>query len=177
MDQQSKQQDSSKRIGVWMVMLAWIALIAMVAVFFTRWTEKQLNPNQSVNRVISEQGVREVVLQRNRYGHYVVTGTINGQAVTFMIDTGASDISVPQKLANKLGLQPGAPINYQTANGIVTNYATVLDSVTLGSIMLRKVRASINPHVNGDEVLLGMSFLKYLEFTQKGAQLTIRQYP
>jgi len=47
----------------------------------------------------------------------------------------------------------------------------------MGSIKLVNVRASINPYVTGDDVLLGMSFLKYLEFTQKGTQLTIRQYP
>ena len=176
MDKQDNPQDSSKRLGVWMVMLAWITLIAMVALFFSRWTEKQHNPNQSLSRVVSDVGVREVILQRNRYGHYVVTGAINERPVTLMIDTGASDISIPQKLADKLGLKPGVPIRYQTANGVVTNYSTVLDSVTIGSIKLYKVRASINPHVNGDDVLLGMSFLKYLEFTQKGTQLTIRQY-
>ena len=170
------QHDSSKRLGLWMVMLAWVVLIAMVAVLFSRWTEKQRNPNQSLGQVVSATGEREVVLQRNRYGHYVVTGAINKQPVTLMIDTGASDISVPQQLANRLGLKPGAPISYQTANGVVTNYATLLDSVTIGSITLHKVRASINPHVNGDDVLLGMSFLKHLEFTQKGQQLTIRQH-
>jgi len=176
MNKQPAQQDSSKRLGVWMVMLAWVALIIMVTVLFSRWSEKQHNPNQSLGRVVTANGEREVVLQRNRYGHYVVTGAINGQAVTLMIDTGASDISVPQKLANKLGLKPGAPISYQTANGVVTNYATLLDSVTIGSIKLHKVRASINPHVNDNDVLLGMSFLKHLEFSQKGNQLTIRQY-
>jgi len=175
MNKQPTEKDSSKRLGVWMVMLAWVALIAMVAVFFTRWSEKQYNPNQSLARIVSSKGEREVVLQRNRYGHYVVTGAINNQPVTLMIDTGASDISVPQPLADKLGLKPGVPINYQTANGVVTNYATLLDSVTIGNITLYEVRASINPHVNNDDVLLGMSFLKHLEFSQKGKQLIIRQ--
>ncbi len=177
MDKQAKQPDPSKRLGAWMVVLAWIVLIALVAIFFSRWTEKQYNPNQSLSQTVTSIGVREVVLQRNRYGQYVATGAINGRPVTFMVDTGASDISVPQKLATALGLKRGAPVNYQTANGIVTNYTTVLESVSMGSIKLVNVRASINPYVTTDDVLLGMSFLKYLEFTQKGTQLTIRQYP
>jgi aspartyl protease family protein len=41
---------------------------------------------------------------------------------------------------------------------------------------LQQVRASINPNMQGNEVLLGMSFLKHLEFTQRGDSLTLRQY-
>ena len=54
-------------------------------------------------------------------------------------------------------------------------YDTVADEVRLGNIVLRQVRASINPHMLGDTVLLGMSFMKNLELVQKGDTLTIRQ--
>ena len=97
--------------------------------------------------------------------------------MTFMLDTGATDISVPQQLADELGLKKGARILFQTANGKSWGYSTVLDSVAIGNIELNNVRASINPNVSDLDILLGMTFLKHLEFTQRGESLTLRQYP
>jgi len=114
-------------------------------------------------------------LQRNRYGHYVADGEINQQPVVFLLDTGAGGISVPEGLAREIGLKRGSALRYQTANGMITVYATTLAQVDLGGIILRQVRASINPNMQGNEVLLGMSFLKHFEITQKGKTLTIRQ--
>ena len=93
-----------------------------------------------------------------------------------MLDTGATDISIPAGLAQELGLQRGATIYFQTANGPAAGYSTVLDSVAIGHIRLRDVRASINPNVQDLDILLGMTFLKHLEFTQRGNSLTLRQY-
>ena len=126
---------------------------------------------------VAANGVKEVVLQRNRDGHYLATGQINGQNVEFLLDTGASDVSVPQPLAMRLGLKRGQAAIYSTANGNITSYLTRIDSLNLGGIELRDIRASINPSTNADTILLGMSFLKHLEFTQRGDTLIIRQYP
>jgi len=49
--------------------------------------------------------------------------------------------------------------------------------VELGGIVIKNIRASINPHTPDDQVLLGMGFLKHLELVQKGDFLTIRQVP
>ena len=57
----------------------------------------------------------------------------------------------------------------------ITTYSTRLDEVRLGNIELNNVRADINPHMRSDDVLLGMSFLRKLEFTQRDRELTIRQ--
>jgi len=119
--------------------------------------------------------VRELTLQRNRFGHYVASGNINDTPVVFLLDTGASDVSVPENLARQIGLKRGRPMMYQTANGTITVFATRLDKVDLGGIVLRQVRASINPNMQGNEVLLGMSFLKHLEFSQRGNTLVLRQ--
>jgi aspartyl protease family protein len=79
-------------------------------------------------------------------------------------------------MAEKLGLRRGPAQQYNTANGVITGYLTRLNSVRLGDIELHDIRASINPRDQGDELLLGMSFLRELEFTQRGDTLTIRQY-
>lgn len=173
---QSDPPNPQRRLGLGMTIAMWLVVLALLTLFFQSWQEKQRNPNQQAALSLGEKGQRELVLQRNRYGHYVASGRINQQSVVFLLDTGASDISVPEALAGEIGLQRGRAMQYQTANGTITVYATTLATVDLGGIVLRQVRASINPNMQGDEVLLGMSFLKHLEFTQSGDRLTLRQY-
>ena len=172
----AKSPNPHRGLGVGMTIAMWLIVLALLTVFFQSWQEKQYNPNQQLAMSTGDDGVRELVLQRNRYGHYVADGEINQQSVVFLLDTGASDISVPEGLARKIGLKRGPAMRYQTANGMITVYATTLAQVDLGGIVLHQVRASINPKMQGNEVLLGMSFLKHLEFTQRGDSLTLRQY-
>jgi aspartyl protease family protein len=169
-------ENPHRGLGVGMTIAMWIVVLGLITLFFQSWQEKQYNPNQQLSLRESGDGVRELVLQRNRYGHYVATGEINQTPVVFLLDTGASDISVPAGLARQIGLKRGPAMRYQTANGAITVYATTLAKVDLGGIVLQQVRASINPNMEDDEVLLGMSFLKQLEFTQRGDSLTLRQY-
>lgn len=154
-----------------------IALLILGAMYlgFDRWLDDQHNPNRDVMGMIIDGGAHEVILKQNRAGHYVATGKINGQSVTFFIDTGASDISVPAHIARRIGLKQGKATTYQTANGSAINYATTLNSVALGNIELRDLDASINPNVRNDDILLGMSFLGRLDFRQRGKKLILRQ--
>jgi aspartyl protease family protein len=78
-------------------------------------------------------------------------------------------------LATKLKLAQGSQRISQTANGAVISWQTRLSEVGLGDIRLNDVRASVLPSMQGNEVLLGMSFLKRLELVQKGDQLTLRK--
>lgn len=165
--------------GMGRVMLigGWVLGLLLLALIFGNLLEQRRNPNQHVAGAVNAAGVREVILERNRYGHYLAGGLINGQAVEFLLDTGASDVSVPETVASRLELKKGTPLNYDTANGTITAYHTRLPRLSLGNIELHDVRASINPHMEGETILLGMSFLKHLEFTQRGDTLIIRQYP
>jgi len=177
MDEMEQNTNQRSNIGRWLVSIIWLVLLGLMTYLFSDWLERAVNPNQRVAGAVVEGGISEVLLQRNRYGHYLVSGEINGEPVTFMLDTGASDISIPHKVADRLGLQRGAELIYSTANGRATAYAARLDSAAIGPIKLYDLRASINPNVNDEEILLGMSFLKQIEFTQRGDQLTLRQYP
>jgi len=175
----SKHEDivnEQKRMGTTMHVLAWLTFLALGAFFFDDLLGKQYNPNQDLQTRSTEAGVREVVLQRNRFGHYVTSGEINGQPVTFILDTGATGVAVPDAVAQRLGLQRGRAFRTQTANGTGTSYAARLDSVSVGGIELQDVRAGITPGLQSDQILLGMSFLKHIEFTQRGDTLTLRQY-
>lgn len=168
------EQHPSK-IGKTMVVLAWVCALGVLTLLFNSWLGKQQNPNQQINSRQLADKTREVILERNRYGHYVATGYINGQEVELLLDTGATTVSIPQTLARKLGLKKGPAIETSTANGNITTYVTALNKVQLGDIVLHNVAAGINPY--SKHILLGMSFLKQLEFTQRGNQLILKQYP
>ncbi|NJO16678.1 MAG: TIGR02281 family clan AA aspartic protease [Thioploca sp.] len=167
---------SPQRLGKGMIYAAWILVLILLTLFFNHFIEHQNNPNQAPVTQYHQDGYRQVLLQRNRSGHYVTNGSINNQSVVFFLDTGATTVSIPESVALRLNLPRGSPFLVETANGTVTAYSTIIDSIAIGEIKLSEVRASINPAMQSEEVLLGMSFLKQLEFTQRGDQLTIRQY-
>jgi aspartyl protease family protein len=167
--------ESTKRIGKTMMYAAWVIVLAMLTWFFQGVEEDRYNPNRDPTTSSSVK-VNEVALKRNSYGHYVCSGTINGQEVTFLLDTGATHVAVPEKLAKQLNLSQGQKIRLSTANGHVQAYLTKIDVIRIGSIVVHDVKASINPGLDhSNEILLGMSVLKNIEFTQRGDTLTLRQ--
>lgn len=161
--------------GRGMLIAAWVLALALLTWLFEDQIASQINPNRNPRGQIDALGTREVVLQRNRQGHYVATGMINDNRVRFLLDTGATDVAVSESLANRLRLPRGAGAFSETANGVVPVWRSKLASVRLGAIELRDVRASILPSMDVDQVLLGMSFLKRLELIQRGDTLTLRQ--
>lgn len=147
--------------------------IGLMTLFFAKVEETRYNPNSSPSSRVYEASV-EVPLVRNHYGHYVVTGHVNGQEVDFLLDTGATDVVVPESIAKAAGLSYGQRSRAMTANGVITVWRTRIDQLTIGDIQLRDVPASINPH-SEDAILLGMSALGQIEFVQSGETLTLKQ--
>lgn len=132
--------------------------------------------NRCFIRPIHEAGFREVSLQRNKYGHYVTSGKINGHEVVFMLDTGATGVAIPAAIAARLNIKRGQRYMTQTANGTAPAYATRLDTVSVGDIEFTNIAAGISPGLQSEQILLGMSFLKHIEFSQRGDTLILRQY-
>ncbi len=166
--------DLPSRVGKGMLLGAWIVGLALLVLFFDNLIEQRHNPNRDLAAEVGVSGLPQVVLQRNRLGHYVAPGMINGRRVTFLLDTGATSVALPLELARGLGLplRPGGVT--QTANGAVQTWATRLDSVDLGGLMVENVRAIVLPNMPGEDVLLGMNFLKRFEMLQRGETLTLR---
>ena len=159
-----------RRSGVVMLILAWIIIFLGLYWYFDHAQRRAYNPNQAVTETKTE-----VILKRNREGHYVASGTINGTPVTFLLDTGATQVAVSKELASRLALKLMAPVQVYTANGVTQAHTTRLESVRLGGIEILNVSALVTPGMRADTVLLGMSFLKHVEFTQRGDQLILRK--
>lgn len=165
-----------------MLIISFALGVGLLTLFFDGMLERQFNPNQRPSTQALSDGGFELILQRNRQGHYVMSGEIAGDAPTpaaaiFLLDTGATDVVVPEELAERAGLRPGQAMRAMTANGVVTVYGTTIPALQLGEITLYDVRASINPAMQGDTVLLGMSALRQVEFSQRADTLTLRLHP
>ena len=120
-------------------------------------------------------GPREVRVRRDRNGHYLLRGVIDGLPVRFLLDTGATQVAIPAPVAEAAGLSWGRRGRTMTANGEGVAYATIIGTLKIGPITLHGVGASIVPGMTGREVLLGMSALRRLEFSQKGRELVLVQ--
>ena len=172
-DNHNPPTDIAKSLGRWMFIALWLLLLGAGSWFAQRWLDRSRAQEPVV--VTGTDGRSAVELDADRWGHYQVTGEIDGQAVAFLIDTGASEISLPASVAARLGLKRGQKFPVSTANGSVTVYATRIDEVRLGTLRLNDVRAHINPGMDGDVALLGMSFLRNFELVQRSGRLTIRE--
>jgi len=158
--------------GKVMLAIAWVLILGGLYWYFSARQAHDANPN-TASALNLQRG--DLTLARNRAGHYVADGEINGKRVTFLLDTGATWVAVPLALARELGLKRGAAVTLQTANGAAVGYQTRLARVRLGPLELADVSAVMSGGLDQDVVLLGMSFLKRVEFTQRGDQLILRQ--
>lgn len=120
----------------------------------------------------------EVVAARKTDGSFVVTGRVNGRESRFIFDTGASTVVLRAENAAALGLTPEAldySVPVSTANGMGLAAPVVLDTLSVGPITERNVRALVARsgvlHAN----LLGMTFLERLgSYEVRGNRLILR---
>lgn len=117
-----------------------------------------------------------VVIQADSRGQFHTMGSINGAQMRFIVDTGATFVSVGRSDALKAGIDftKGEPALMQTANGTARAWRVVLDSVRVGDVTLRNVDGVVH---SGELpfALLGMSFLNRMEMRRDGPTLQLRQ--
>jgi aspartyl protease family protein len=119
---------------------------------------------------------QSVTLSADTRGHFVTDGAVNGSPTRFLVDTGATMVSLPGADAQRLGIdyRKGARGLTKTAAGIVEVYRVKLDRVTLGGIELNGVDAIVIEQ-GLDIALLGMSFLNHVEMRRDGHTMTLTQ--
>jgi aspartyl protease family protein len=160
-----------RRTGLGMMLLFWMLFIGAGTWWFHGFLESQRNPNAHLVNAVN--GESSVVLERNRAGHFLATGRINGEPVEFLLDTGATYVAVSSALAERLGLEATGSAWFNTANGRVRGELTTLDEVSLGGFAAREVRGSISPGMEGEVALLGMSFLNRFDIEIRDARMVL----
>ncbi|HXD39714.1 MAG TPA: TIGR02281 family clan AA aspartic protease [Ramlibacter sp.] len=127
----------------------------------------------SVGGAIAVRGNR-IVLTAGSGGHFTTPGTINGQAVQFLVDTGATSIAMGVPEAERIGLnyKSGQPAIGSTANGTVTMWRVKLGSVRIGDVEVHNVDASVLP-AGMPYVLLGNSFLGRFQMRRDNDQMVL----
>ncbi len=118
---------------------------------------------------------RRIVLSSGPGGHFVSQGSINGQVTQFLVDTGATTVSLAQVEAERLGLKyrEGRRVMTQTANGVVPAHVLQLSSVRVGEVEVHNVDAIVVPG-QMSHVLLGNSFLNRFQMQRDNDTLTLQ---
>ena len=118
----------------------------------------------------SPSSAQSATLTANSQGHFVVDGQINGGSVRFLVDTGATAVSLSSADANRLGIdyRKGQPALMGTANGTTVAYRVTLNTVRVGDIVINNVDAAVLEGNQMPFALLGMSFLNRMEMKREG---------
>ncbi len=131
-------------------------------------------------KVVAEGGTASgarVVLTADGRGHFSASGTVNGLPVRFMVDTGASYVSLPSSVARQAGvdLAGATPVVINTANGRAHAQRVVVNSLRLGEISAHLVEALVVEDAALSQPLLGMSFLNRTNMLREGDTLVLTQ--
>jgi aspartyl protease family protein len=140
----------------------WLGLGLLIYVFFLR----QENPPP---RLL---GPSSVELQRTPDGHFYIDGRILSEPIRFLIDTGASTVSISERLARQAGLGCDRVSTFTTANGTVQGCTTRVAQLFFGPFEIRDVGVVILPKLGGD-ALLGMNVLRRVRMEQAGDRLRL----
>jgi aspartyl protease family protein len=116
-----------------------------------------------------------VMVMADERGQFATNGEINGIAIRFWVDTGASLVALPAIEARRLGLdyRKGAPVLMSTANGTAAGYRVSLDTVRLGEVTVNGVDAVVMEGEGLPVALLGMSFLRRMDIKREGEIMTL----
>ena len=123
-------------------------------------------------------GRQRIVLTADSRGHFMPAGQINGRAVQFVVDTGASIVALSESDAQRIQLdyRKGRRVTVSTANGSAMGHQVKLDSVRVGEVQVYDVDAIVLPQTM-PYVLLGNSFLTRFQMQRNNDQLTLdRRY-
>jgi len=149
---------------------------AVVEVAGQRLTLSMDSPVSVGGGASGEGGGSRIVLPVGSGGHFVTQGAINGRAVTFMVDTGATSIAMSAADAQRIGLDfsKGRPVRMNTANGVTPGYRVQLDSVRVGDVEVHNVEAIVSQQPM-PFILLGNSFIGRFSMRRDADQMVLEK--
>jgi len=138
--------------------------------------KRPLRVGQHAIGAAAADGSGKVVMTADNQGHFYATGSVNGASVRFLVDTGATMVSLGANDARRIGLDfnRGQKGMTQTANGQTMVSKVKLDTVRIGDVTLHNVDALIH-QTEMPMALLGMSFLNRMEMQRDGGTMTLRK--
>lgn len=153
----------------WKVITVWL-LVGLAVFLAFQWWERQ----QRAARFEASGDIVEI--RRGDDGHYHWPGSVNGRAVDFLVDTGATGIALSRELARSLDLAVEGKVRSSTAAGTVVGDVVRVDVVLKGGVRAERLRAVALPEL-GEQPLLGMDVLGRLRWEQRGGVLRIDLRP
>ena len=158
---------SPRKTGLIPMMIFWCAVMGLLYMLMTHY----LKPKPLV---VSASG--DLIIPRARDGHFYARGEVNGKPVSFLVDTGASLVTVSEQFARNAGISGGTPTVFKTANGDMPGRIVSNIPVTLGPVGVSGVRVGVGfvGHETGD-ALLGQSFLAKFEVLLEKDRMTLRK--
>jgi aspartyl protease family protein len=146
------------------------------AVLEVNGQQKQYNLGSTVSTVYAKPSLYRETIYKNDGGMYMTVGNINGRTVKFLVDTGASAISMNTSQAKQLGVRykrEGKPASVSTASGYANAWREKLKSVSVGRITQNNVDAFVIDGKHPGPILLGMTFLGRLDVEHSGNAMTL----
>lgn len=149
---------------------------AVVEINGKRHTLRVGDAPASVGGTAGTRGNR-IVLTAGSGGHFMAAGAINGRAAHFMVDTGASAVSVSARDAERMGIPfrtHGQPVALHTANGVTSGWRIKFSSVRVGDVEIHEVDGIVS-QAPMPYVLLGNSFLTRFQMKRDNDQLVLER--
>lgn len=158
----------------------WLAIGALVLTIYTLREDFMQIGERVTGEVMPFQGTEnangDLVLRRGRDGHFHMEVTINGASIRFLVDTGASIVTLSEDDARRVGYDPSTldyTMQFSTANGTAWGAPIRIEQMQAGPLIARDVRAAVGG-AGMSKSLLGMSFLNQLNgFSVKGDTLIL----
>jgi aspartyl protease family protein len=137
-----------------------------------------LQLHTAIGGTFQQAEVTQVVIRKNDFDQYLVNGSVNGQSVKFLVDTGANTVAMNELDARGLGLQykiNGSESQVVTAGGVNRSWKVMLNSVKVGEIQVPNVQAVVVEGAYPTHVLLGMTYLNFVKIQEQNSTLMLEK--
>ncbi len=159
------------QLGALAIAAVWLAVAGVLYLVFDRIEH---NRQASLKPYALDSG--DLVIPRQRDGHFHVEGEVNRQPVRFLVDTGASHVSVSQALATQAGLPAGQSITLHTANGPRQGQLVRSVPVRVGNLVLNDTSVAVGlSGLEPQQALLGQAFLRHFDVEIRRDEMVLRQ--